>query len=81
MPDIRFARSEEVSVAYAVQGEGPVDIVYVEGGYSHLEARWDIPPYRRFIERMTEFARVIRFDKRGQGMSCLLYTSPSPRDL
>ena len=69
MPDIRFARSEEVSVAYAVQGDGPVDIVYVEGGYSHLEARWDIPPYRRFIERMTEFARVIRFDKRGQGMS------------
>ena len=69
MSDIRFARSEDISVAYAVHGDGPIDIVYVEGGYSHLEARWDIPPYRRFIERMAEFARVIRFDKRGQGMS------------
>jgi pimeloyl-ACP methyl ester carboxylesterase len=69
MPDVNFALSDDVSVAYAVHGDGPVDLVYVEGGYSHLEARWDIPPYRRFIERMAEFARVIRFDKRGQGMS------------
>ena len=69
MSDVHFARSGDVSVAYAVHDGGPIDIVYVEGGYSHLEARWDIPPYRRFIERMAEFARVIRFDKRGQGMS------------
>ena len=69
MPDIRFAQGDDVSVAYAVHGQGPIDIVYVEGGYSHLEARWDIPPYRTFIERMAEFGRVIRFDKRGQGMS------------
>ena len=69
MLDVRFAMSDDVSVAYNVVGDGPIDVIYVEGGYSHLEARWDIPPYRNFIERIAEFARVIRFDKRGQGMS------------
>ena len=37
MPEVRFARSGEVSVAYAINGEGPVDIIYVQGAYSHLE--------------------------------------------
>jgi pimeloyl-ACP methyl ester carboxylesterase len=69
MSDVKFAQSDDVSVAYAVQGDGPVDIVYVQGGMSHLDAMWELQPYRQFVERMTEFARVIRFDKRGMGMS------------
>jgi len=69
MPDVHFARSGDVSVAYAVNGEGPIDIVYVEGAYTHLEVSWDLPLYRRFCERIGEFARLIRFDKRGMGMS------------
>lgn len=56
-------------MAYAVHGEGPVDIVYVQGAMTHLEANWELQPYRRFVERLAEFARVIRFDKRGMGMS------------
>ena len=46
-----------------------MDIVYVQGGWSHLEVQWELPAYRRFCERLGEFARVIRFDKRGMGMS------------
>ena len=69
MPDVRFAQSGDVSVAYAVNGDGPVDIVYVEGAFTHLEVSWEVPLYRRFCERLGEFARVIRFDKRGMGMS------------
>ena len=69
MPDVHFAQSGDVSVAYAVNGGGPVDIVYVEGAYTHLEVSWEVPLYRRFCERLGEFARVIRFDKRGMGMS------------
>ena len=69
MPDVRFAPSGDVSVAYAVHGDGPADIVYVQGAMSHLEANWELLPYRRFVERLAEFARVIRFDKRGMGMS------------
>jgi pimeloyl-ACP methyl ester carboxylesterase len=69
MPDVKFARSGDVSVAYAINGGGPVDIVYVEGAYTHLEVEWELAICRRFYERLGEFARVIRFDKRGMGMS------------
>jgi class 3 adenylate cyclase len=67
--DVRFARSGDIDVAYHVTGEGPIDLVYVEGAYTHLELAWELPAYRRFCERLTEFSRLIRFDKRGMGMS------------
>ncbi len=69
MLDIRFADSDGVNVAYHVVGDGPLDIVYVQGGQSHLEVRWELPAYRRYCETLGEFARVIIFDKRGMGMS------------
>ena len=69
MPDIHFARSGEVSIAYRVVGEGPIDLVYVQGARSHLEVVWELPAYRTFCERLGEFTRLILFDKRGMGMS------------
>jgi class 3 adenylate cyclase len=67
--EVQFARSGDVYIAYRVVGEGPVDLVCVEGAYSHLEIAWELPAYRRYYERIGEFARVILFDKRGLGMS------------
>ena len=58
-----------IDVAYRVVGDGPVDLVCVEGAYTHLEIAWELPAYRRYYERIGEFARVILFDKRGLGMS------------
>ena len=69
MPDVHFAQSGDVSVAYAVNGDGPIDIVYVQGAISHLEVWWEMPMFREWCERIGEFARLIRFDKRGMGMS------------
>ncbi len=69
MLDIQFARSGDVHVAYHVVGDGPIDIVYVQGAWSHLEVQWELPAYRRFCEMLGAFARVILFDKRGMGMS------------
>jgi pimeloyl-ACP methyl ester carboxylesterase len=69
MLDIRFAKSDDVSVAYHVVGDGPIDIVYVQGAWTHLEMSWELPAIRNFCERIGEFARLIRFDKRGMGMS------------
>jgi pimeloyl-ACP methyl ester carboxylesterase len=69
MLDIRFARTDDIQVAYHVVGGGPVDIVYVQGAWSHREVEWELPAYRRFCELLGEFARVILFDKRGMGMS------------
>ena len=69
MLDIRFAQSDDVQIAYHVVGDGPIDLVYVLGAWSHLETNWELPAFRQFCERLGEFTRVILFDKRGMGMS------------
>ncbi|MGH3134184.1 MAG: adenylate/guanylate cyclase domain-containing protein [Gaiellaceae bacterium] len=66
---IRYARSGDVNVAYEVTGEGPFDLVLVPGFFSHLEIDWEHPGMARLLERLGSFARLIRFDKRGTGLS------------
>jgi class 3 adenylate cyclase/alpha-beta hydrolase superfamily lysophospholipase len=68
-PKTQFARSGDVNIAYQVVGEGPLDLVLVLGFATHVEVLWELPEYARFIERLTSFARVIVFDKRGMGLS------------
>jgi class 3 adenylate cyclase len=67
--EVRFARSGNVDIAYRVVGDGPVDLVYAQGAYTHLEIYWELPQFRRYCERLAEFTRLILFDKRGMGMS------------
>jgi pimeloyl-ACP methyl ester carboxylesterase len=66
---IRYARSGDVNIAYQVTGDGPFDLVLVPGFFSHLEIDWERPVHARFLERLGSFARLIRFDKRGTGLS------------
>jgi pimeloyl-ACP methyl ester carboxylesterase len=68
-PRTRYARSESVSIAYQVVGDGPRDLVFVSGWVSHVEAGWDEPLLARFRRRLASFTRLILFDKRGTGMS------------
>jgi class 3 adenylate cyclase len=68
-PKVRYARSGEVNIAYQVVGEGPIDLVYVMGWVSHLEAFWMDPGQERFFRRLASFSRLILFDKRGTGLS------------
>ena len=69
-PETKYARSGDVMVAYQVTGErNPIDLVHAPGTVSHLELFWDIPEAAALIERLSSFARLIRFDKRGTGMS------------
>ena len=65
----RYARVGELSIAYAVRGEGPVDMVFCPNWTSHVEAYLELPPLGRFIHRLESFARVIVFDLPGTGMS------------
>jgi class 3 adenylate cyclase len=67
--EVAFARSGDVHIAYRVVGDGPIDLVYVEGAYTHLDVQWELPVYRRWCEALGQFCRVIMFDKRGLGMS------------
>jgi class 3 adenylate cyclase len=68
-PETKYAQSGDVSVAYQVMGTGPRDILIVPGFISHLEQAWEDPSYRRFLQRLASFSRLIRFDKRGTGLS------------
>jgi len=68
-PVTRYAKSGDVHIAYQVTGSGPLDLVHVPGFVSHLEADWESPLRARFIERLGAFSRLIRFDKRGTGLS------------
>ncbi|HEY1274315.1 MAG TPA: adenylate/guanylate cyclase domain-containing protein [Thermoleophilaceae bacterium] len=68
MPDVRYARSGDVSIAYQVVGEGPPDLVFVPF-LINLVWAWEQPIFVEFCERLGSFARLIMFDKRGTGMS------------
>jgi class 3 adenylate cyclase len=58
-----------VAIAYQVFGEGPFDVVVVPGFVSHVELGWDVPGHGELRRRLSSFARLIVFDKRGTGMS------------
>jgi pimeloyl-ACP methyl ester carboxylesterase len=69
LPEVRYARSGDVEVAYMLLGSGAVDLVLVMGWLTHLEVYWDEASYRRFVQRLAGFSRLILFDKRGMGLS------------
>jgi class 3 adenylate cyclase len=69
MPETRYAQSGEVSIAYQIIGNGPVDLVHFPGFVSHIELQWKNPHFVRYAEQLSSFCRLIRFDKRGTGLS------------
>ena len=69
LPQTKYARSDDVLIAYQATGDGPVDIVLAPGTMSHLDLDWEIPRRALFFERFSRFCRLIRFDKRGTGLS------------
>lgn len=68
-PPVRYARNGELNIAYQVVGDGSADLLLVPGWFSHLVLDWEEPTWVRWCERLASFARVVRFDKRGTGMS------------
>jgi len=68
-PDVLYTRSGDVAIAYQVVGDHPVDLVFVRGFAGDLLSVWEQPLLVRFIDALTEFARVILIDKRGTGLS------------
>ena len=77
LPETRYALSGDVNIAYQVMGDGPVDIIMVPGFMSHIEFRHELPGQTAFLRRLSSFARVVTFDKRGQGLSDRVSDAPS----
>jgi class 3 adenylate cyclase len=77
VPEIRYARSGDVSVAFQVFGAGTFDLVVIRGSLSDLASVWEQPLFVNHIEGLASFARVIMFDKRGMGLSDRLRDVPT----
>jgi len=69
LPETKYAPSGDIYIAYQVTGDGPVDLLWAPGTVSHLDLDWDSPVKSQFIKRLSTFCRLIRFDKRGTGLS------------
>ena len=68
VPEVRYARSGDVAIAYQVVGDGPTDLVFVPF-LGNIRWAWEQPIFARFLERLASFSRLILFDKRGTGLS------------
>jgi pimeloyl-ACP methyl ester carboxylesterase/class 3 adenylate cyclase len=77
LPETRYAQSGDVSIAYQVMGDGPIDLIMVPGFISHIEFQHELTGYTAFLRRLSSFARVVTFDKRGQGLSDRMAGAPS----
>jgi class 3 adenylate cyclase/alpha-beta hydrolase superfamily lysophospholipase len=70
IPETLYVRSADgVHIAYQILGDHRMDLVVMPGGSSHLEVEWESPELAGFLRRLASFARVIRFDMRGTGLS------------
>jgi pimeloyl-ACP methyl ester carboxylesterase len=68
-PETRYASSGDVGIAYQAIGEGEIDLVVAFPYLSHLDLLWENPALTHFMRRLSSFARVILFDRRGVGLS------------
>jgi class 3 adenylate cyclase len=69
IPDVEYARSGDVAIAYQVVGEGPLDVVFVRGSLADLLAAWEQPLFVDHVQGLARAGRVLLFDKRGSGLS------------
>ncbi len=65
----RYANSGGVHIAYQAIGDGPRDLVYLPGLWSHVEHLWRDPSMTRFLDGLASFSRLIILDTRGSGLS------------
>jgi pimeloyl-ACP methyl ester carboxylesterase len=74
-PATKYARVGGDRLAYQVLGQGPPDLVFTMGAFSHVDIVWEDPQMALFLRRLASFSRLLRFDRRGTGVS-----DPLPRD-
>ena len=64
-----YASCGDLSLAYQVFGDGPVELVFVGPMVSHIDLFWTMPEFKAFFDQLATFCRVVLFDKAGVGMS------------
>jgi len=69
-PETRYVEADDgVHIGYQVVGDGPYDVVLNDGWMSSVDADWELASYARWLSELARGARVIKFDRRGFGIS------------
>jgi class 3 adenylate cyclase len=68
-PETRYAKSGDVHIAYQVVGEGPLDLVFVPGFVSNVEAAWELPARARSLRCVGRAAHAINREVASLGLS------------
>jgi hypothetical protein len=63
LPETCYASSGDVSIAYQVLGDRPIDLILVPGPFSHIDFLHELPGYTAFLRRLSNFSRVTKEDK------------------
>ncbi|HLM10567.1 MAG TPA: adenylate/guanylate cyclase domain-containing protein [Thermoleophilaceae bacterium] len=79
-PVARYAKAGDIHIAYIVEGDAPIDLVWVPTWISQVEYLWSEPGIERVLERIKRFARMITFDRRGSGLSDPFFGAPTLED-
>ena len=69
VPETSYASCGDLSIAYQVFGDGPVELVFAGSFVSHIELCWTMPEFGAFMGQLGAFCRVLLFDKAGVGLS------------
>tara|TARA_B110000971_G_C20028762_1_gene510261 strand:- start:952 stop:1374 length:423 start_codon:yes stop_codon:yes gene_type:complete len=69
---IKFANTDGVNIAYTVFGKSSPDLVVTPGIISNIHVSSNLKPLRETMKALSNFCRVISFDKRGRAFPTLL---------
>jgi class 3 adenylate cyclase len=70
LPRIQYAQTEDrVSIAFWTMGEGVPIVLMYPPGFSNIQYEWDMPEARATYEAVSQWATVVRFDHRNNGLS------------
>ncbi len=69
VPEVRYARADNVSIAYSRWGAGDQLVVYAPPLVSNIELMWELPEWERTLNWAGRHHEVIMIDKRGVGLS------------
>jgi pimeloyl-ACP methyl ester carboxylesterase len=69
VPETSYASCGDLSLAYQVFGDGPIELVLAGSFISHVELFWTMPEFEAFMEQLATFCRILLFDKAGVGLS------------
>ena len=65
----RYAKCGDADVAYQVLGDGSIDLLLYTGANVPIDCMDEEPSMARFQRQLASFGRLIRFDRRGTGLS------------